>query len=133
MAKQYRRPLLTFYLPAPPRPDDVGQDFRTLPERTDPANSYLAALLRDVKARQSLAKELLEDDEESQPNRFVGSRRIQEGAQRVAEAITRDIAFDRSTFRRARTVEEAFNYLRGQVERAGVFVLLAGSLIEPVS
>jgi Zn-dependent peptidase ImmA (M78 family) len=128
MAKQYRRPLLTFYLAEPPRPDDVGQDFRTLPERTDPTNAFLAALLRDVKARQSLTKELLEDDEDAAPNRFVGSRHIREGADRVAHAISRDLEFDRRTFRTSRTVEDAFNYLRGQTEEAGVFVLLAGSL-----
>ena len=32
MAKQYRRPLLTFYMSAPPLKGDRGQDFRTLPE-----------------------------------------------------------------------------------------------------
>ena len=31
MVKQYRRPLVTFYLPEPPRTGDRGQDFRTLP------------------------------------------------------------------------------------------------------
>lgn len=128
MAKQYRRPLLTFYMPAPPRPDDVGQDFRTLPERTDPANNYLAALLRDVKARQSLTKEILEDDEEVRAVRFIGSRRMDEGVDQVANAIYQDIEFDRNLFRAARTVEDAFNYLRTQVEHAGVFVLLAGNL-----
>lgn len=128
MAKQYRRPLLAFYLPGPPRPDDVGQDFRTLPERTDPTNAFLAALLRDVKARQSLTKELLEDDEDTRPNRFVGSRHMREGPDQLADAIIHDVGFNRRTFRAARTVEDAFNYLRSQAERAGVFVLLAGSL-----
>src|SRR5262245_20669918 len=32
MAKQYHRPLLTFYLAQPPRKGDRGQDFRTLPD-----------------------------------------------------------------------------------------------------
>lgn len=128
MAKQYRRPLLTFYLPEPPRPDDVGQDFRTLPEKADPANNNLAALLRDVKARQSLTKELLEDDEEVRANTFIGSRRMDEGVEQVAQAITRDLQFERQAFRAARTVEDAFNYGRGQAERAGIFVLLAGNL-----
>lgn len=128
MAKQYRRPLLTFYMPAPPRPDDIGEDFRTLPERSDPANTYLAALLRDVKARQSLAKELLEDDDQSEPNRFVGSCHLRDGIHQVAETLSRDIEFDRAAFRATRTVEDAFNYIRGQAEKAGVFVLLAGSL-----
>lgn len=128
MAKQYRRPLLTFYLPESPREADVGEDFRTLPERADPANAFLAALLRDVKARQSLARELLEDDEDSEANSLIGSQRMVVGVQAFAETVMRDIGFEREAFRGARTVEEAFNYLRGQVEKAGVFVILAGSL-----
>jgi transcriptional regulator with XRE-family HTH domain len=31
MAKQYRRPLLTFYLTKPPRLGERGEDYRTLP------------------------------------------------------------------------------------------------------
>ena len=31
MSQQYRRPLLTFYLPERPKPAEIGQDFRTLP------------------------------------------------------------------------------------------------------
>lgn len=31
IAKQCRRPLVTFYLPVPPRKGDRGEDFRTLP------------------------------------------------------------------------------------------------------
>ena len=32
MARQYRRPLLTFYMSAPPRRGDRGQDFRPPPQ-----------------------------------------------------------------------------------------------------
>lgn len=128
MAKHYRRPLLTFFLPEPPRRDDVGEDFRTLPERTDPSNAYLDALLREIKSRQSLTRELLEDEEDHDPIRFVGSQRVENGVARVAQAIARDIGFDRALFRAARSYEEAFNYLRSQAEDAGVFVVLAGSL-----
>jgi Zn-dependent peptidase ImmA (M78 family) len=128
MAKQYRRPLLTFFLQEPPRQDDVGEDFRTLPERADPANAILATLLREIKSRQSLARELLEDDEDREANRFIGSQRMENGVARVADAIARDIEFSREAFRAARTYEDAFNYLRGQSEKAGAFVVLAGSL-----
>src|SRR5262245_37329746 len=48
MAKAYRRPLLVFYLSAPPQTGDRGQDFRTRPgpERYNPE---LDALIRDIK------------------------------------------------------------------------------------
>jgi Zn-dependent peptidase ImmA (M78 family) len=128
MAQQYRRPLLTFYLAAIPQPVDVGQDFRSLPDRGDPTNTLLAALLRDVKSRQSLIREAIEDDEDFRPVPFIGSRRQLDGVNVVAASIVKDIKFERDRFRQEQTVEAAFDYLRMCAEQAGVFVLLAGNL-----
>jgi len=128
MAKQYRRPLLTFYLPQVPLPADVGQDFRTLPEQGDPANALLDALLRDIKARQALVRELLEDDDDAEEVAFVASHQPQEGAAAIANAITQGVGFDRAIYRACMTREAAFAYLRTCAEHAGVYVLLAGNL-----
>jgi Zn-dependent peptidase ImmA (M78 family) len=128
MAKQYRRPLLTFYLPHVPRRADVGHDFRTLPEQGDPSNTLLDALLRDVKARQTLIRELLEDDDDTGEVAFVDSRQLGDGVHAIAQAIVAGIAFDRALYRAAPTREAAFAYLRACAERAGVYVLLVGSL-----
>ncbi len=128
MAKQYHRPLLTFYLPQVPRKADVGQDFRTLPEQGDPANALLDALLRDIKARQALVRELLEDDDDTEEVGFVASRRPANNVTLIANAIVEGIAFNRAHYRAAQTRDAAFAYLRACAERAGVYVLLAGSL-----
>lgn len=128
MAKQYHRPLLTFYLTQVPRKADVGQDFRTLPEQGDPANSLLDALLRDIKARQALVRELLEDDEDTEEVGFVASLQPASSIADIADAIVRGIAFNRARYRAAQTREAAFTYLRACAEQAGVYVLLAGSL-----
>src|SRR5437870_1386640 len=46
MSEKYHRPLLTFYLPEPPRKSDKGQDFRTLSDAPPPgAEALLDALL----------------------------------------------------------------------------------------
>src|SRR5574340_1622899 len=55
MAQAYRLPLIVFYLNAPPKTGDRGQDFRTLPGR-ERYNPELDALIRDVKGRQGLIK-----------------------------------------------------------------------------
>ena len=128
MAKQYRRPILTFYLPKIPRESDVGQDFRTLPARNDPTNTLLNALLRDIKARQALTRELLEDDEDAKPLGFIGSVNPTMNVEEVARIIARDIGFDRSMFRASDSVETAFALLRSNAESLGIFVLLAGNL-----
>lgn len=128
MAGLYRRPLLTFYLPAPPARAERGEDFRTLPDdqRIDSA-AMIDALVRDVRARQSQVRGLLEE-EEAQPLVAVAASRIEDGVQTVARCLAHWLQFDLGTFRRERTVENAFAYLRAAAERAGVFVLLIGNL-----
>jgi Zn-dependent peptidase ImmA (M78 family) len=128
MSERYRRSLLVFYLKDPPKRGDRGQDFRTvrggLPTSDD---ALLDALIRELKARQTIVKSLLEDeDAESLP--FIGSASMDDGAERVAQSIQLVINFSLAKFRGARTNEHAFAYLRGQVEHVGIFVLLVGDL-----
>lgn len=126
MSEQYHRPLLTFYLRSVPMADELGQDFRTLPDRGDPSNLLLVRLLRDVKARQSLAREALEEDDDAVEVALVGSRRGEKSPQALADAIVEALDFDRAKFRAQSTVDDAFTYLRTLIEAKGVFVLLAG-------
>ena len=129
MAKQYRRPLVTFYLPVPPAKGDRGEDFRTLPEdRSIAADALLDALIRDVKARQAVVRSLAEDDDEASPLAFVGSSSMQGSVKSVLASIKSTLAIDIADYRRQRTSEEAFSYLRNKAESAGIFVLLIGNL-----
>ncbi|HMS85240.1 MAG TPA: XRE family transcriptional regulator [Nitrospira sp.] len=128
MAKQYRRPLVTFYLPTPPRRGDRGEDFRTLPEnRSIAADALLDALIRDVKARQAVVRSLAED-EEAAPLAFVDSCSIRDGVQIVLTSIKSTLAISLAEYRRQKTAEEAFAYLRNKAESAGIYVLLIGNL-----
>lgn len=126
-AAAYRRPLLTFYLAAPPAPAAPIEDFRTLPDRSPEAEPLVQALVRDVRTRQALVRELLEDDEALEVG-FVGSLSLDQGASATAERLARSIGFDLPRFRAAPGTDQAFAYLRELVEAAGVFVLLIGDL-----
>jgi len=129
MAKQYRRPLLTFYLARPPAKGDRGQDFRTLPEDSLPEDEpLLDALIRDVVARQRMVRAALEDAEEADPLPFVGSTTAADGVQQVLSGIRETVGVTLEDFRAAQGPDEAFQLLRGHVEDAGVFVLLLGNL-----
>lgn len=88
MSQQYHRPLLAFYLPKPPRQGERGSDFRTLPEerRREDAPT-LDALVRDIRSRQALVRGLLEDDEDSERLRFVGSVTLDTAVTELAETI----------------------------------------------
>ena len=129
MAKVYRRSLLTFYLPAPPRKGDRGEDFRTVvADRTVEAEADVDALVRDLRARQSLVRAVLEDDEDVQPLAFVGSASMNGGVPALAKSIEQMLGITRAQYRAQKDAESAFALLRERAEHAGVFVLLAGNL-----
>ena len=132
MSKRYRRPLLTFYLPAPPQVGSRGKDFRTLPEGTPATDQALVdAVIRDIRARQTLVKQVLIDEKELEPLPFIGSANMKGGPARVASDIEHTLGFGRETFRSCRGAGDAFAYLRERVEAAGVFVLLVDNLGSP--
>ncbi|HQS95177.1 MAG: hypothetical protein B7X90_03020 [Novosphingobium sp. 17-62-19] len=126
MADKYHRPILTFYLPRVPAPPQFGQDFRALPDQGDESNILLATLLRDVKARQTLVRETLEEDDDAVEVKLVGSAKGIRDAAELSAAIACAIDFDRAAYRAQAKGEDAFAYLRTLVEAKGVFVLLAG-------
>lgn len=129
MAERYRRPLITFYLAAPPRLGARGEDFRTLPEGTSRSTeAILDALVRNIRTRQAIVRAALEDEDEATIRRFVGSVDIDDGVQAVAASIQGAIGFSLQQFRGAPGFDAAFQVLRAKTERAGVFVLLTGDL-----
>lgn len=129
MSEKYRRPLLTFYLPKPPRESDIGRDYRTLPaEQAVGSEALLNALLRNVHARQMLVRAALEDVEEDEPLQFVGSANMNDGVDTLVGSMREALGFSLADFRAENTVTDAFAALRAAVERTGVFVLLMGNL-----
>jgi Zn-dependent peptidase ImmA (M78 family)/transcriptional regulator with XRE-family HTH domain len=129
MAKAYRRSLLTLYLPAPPRKGDRGEDFRTVvAEQTVEAEADVDTLVRDLRARQSLVRAVLEDDEDVNPLEFVGSATMDVGVQTLTRSIEQMLGVTRVQYRAQKDAESAFGLLRERAEHAGVFVMLAGNL-----
>ena len=129
MSQQYRRPLLTFYLSQPPRRADRGGDFRSLPaSNTSVDDGLLDALVRDIKARQSMVRAALEEIEEVHRLPFVGSSRILEGQPAITQSVRDLLGIDLSTYRAQRNASAAFGLLREKAESVGIFVLLKGDL-----
>ena len=130
MAKQYRRPLLTFYLAQPPGRGDWGKDFRApLADRSQRDEAVLNALVRNVQARQGLLREaMLDDDDDLAPLSFVASVTIHTPVTQVVASIRDTLGLQLNDFRAARNPDEAFRLLRFRAERAGIFVLVLGNL-----
>ena len=129
MSKQYRRPLLTFYLPKPPLKGDRGVDFRTLPgDAYSLGDALLDTLLREMRARQSMVRAVLEDEDEAVPLPFVGSHTIADGQPAVLDSLRTLLNIQLAEYRAQRGADAAFNLLRTRAEREGIFVLLKGDL-----
>ena len=130
MAKQYRRPLLTFYLAQPPRRGNWGRDFRAPGvDRSRREEALLDALVRNVQARQGLLRSaMLDDDDDIVPLSFVGSATIDTPVDRLVATIRDTLALQLSDFRSERDSDAAFRLLRSHAEQAGVFVLVLRNL-----
>lgn len=133
MANVYRQPVVVFYLDSEPLKSDTGEDFRTLPQKSQDSlgNARLEILLSIVKARQSITRDLLED-EDSEPLHFVASARTAMGIEHVANDIVRTLGFDLEQYRRRPSQPEvAFKYLRDCIQNIGIYVLLMSDLGHP--
>ena len=129
MADAYRRPLLTFYLPRPPVTGDRGADFRTArSESSFEGDALLDALIRDIRARQSMVRAALEDEEEAEPLTFINSHRMEDGPGALLASVRRVLGVELADFRVEANASDAFNLLRRNAESAGIFVLIKGDL-----
>lgn len=128
MAQKYRRPLLTFYLEAPPKKGDRGEDFRSIPDRQTDSEALIDALVRDIRARQGTVRDVLLDDDAHARLPFVGSAKMEDGSDSVLASIRDIIRLEIGVFRAQPSPERAFALLRSRAEAAGIFVLLIGNL-----
>jgi Zn-dependent peptidase ImmA (M78 family) len=129
MSNQYKKPLLTFYMKNPPEKADRGEDFRTLSGETSlRENAIVDTLIGDVKARQSVLREALLEEDEAEELVFIGSINSKEKIASVVEKIKFTLNFDLREFRKYKVADDAFKYLRSATEAIGVYTLLTGNL-----
>jgi len=128
MAQKYHRSLLVFYLGEPPRKGDRGQDFRRAPGTSAPEyDPTLDALIRDIRGRHSIVKDLLEQTDSKRVD-YVASVTTNVPPAELAQRITERLGLSLADFRQKANVQSAFGYLREKIEASGTFVLLLGNL-----
>ena len=131
MAQHYRRPLLAFYLAAPPPRGDRGTDFRMLTSaRSSETDALIDALVRDVRSRQHMVRATLEAEDEAESLPFVGTLMSAAGKAPALEALRNVLGqtLNATQYYAQSTAQDAFALLRSRAEAAGVFVLLKGDL-----
>ncbi len=134
MARQYRRPLITFYMSGPPRKGDRGADFRTLDqEQFDTHHHLVDALVREVRSRQSMVRAVMEAEREAKRLPFVGKMQgidlLSVHTSDAIDAICQEFNLELpAQYYSQPNANNAFGLLRSKAEAAGVFVLLKGNL-----
>ncbi|GJL52788.1 MAG: DNA-binding protein [Nitrospirales bacterium] len=129
MSKHYRRPLLTFYLSDKPRIGNRGQDYRTLPEAVEITQEALVdVVIRDIRARQALVRNVLEDEDEAAKLPFISSLKMSDGVNTAITSLKKHLKWKLNDYRNQPDIDKAFAFLRGKAEEAGVFVLLIDNL-----
>ncbi len=85
-------------------------------------------MVRDIKARQSMVRAVLEDEDEAEPLPFVGSHRRSDGKTAVLGSLSALVGVGLSAYRAQPNPSAAFALLRASVEASGIFVTLKGDL-----
>ena len=123
----YHRSSIVFYLDEPPSPSRKMHDFRSSRVEMPPEqDARLAALVRDIKARQAILKMVLEEEEEAEHLDFVASMEMDDGVEAVVKQISSALEFEPGT--KCKNADDLFKKLRNCTESLGVFVLLVSDL-----
>ncbi|MFC1860763.1 ImmA/IrrE family metallo-endopeptidase [Chloroflexota bacterium] len=130
IAKAYRRPVLTFFLPEPPSQVTRLQDFRTVGSKVIESETFspeFSAFIRKLDALQISLRDLLETIN-TKPLPFIGTINLESPHVEVAKMIRGLLNYSFEDQRKARTPETVFSELRHHAEDIGIFVLLEGNL-----
>jgi len=130
LAKAYRRPVLTFFLPEPPIKQTRLQDFRTIGSRAIDSDAFspeFSALLRQIEALQLNIHDLLLDTG-SKPLSFVASITPNATPFQVAQQIRSLLEYSFENQRDTGDYDQVFSDIRTKAEQQGIFILLEGNL-----
>ncbi len=130
LAKAYRRPVLTFFLPEPPRKKTRLEDFRTIGGKDIDSDAFgpeFSALLRQIEALQLNMYDLLLDTG-SKPLPFVASVSPNTTPVQVAQHIRNLLDYSFDNQKAAGDYNRVFSDIRTKAEQQGVFILLEGNL-----
>ncbi len=130
LAKAYRRPVLTFFLPQPPIKQTRLKDFRTIGNKSFDSDDFspeFSALLRQIEALQTSLHDLVIDAGNS-PINIVGSLNFDFTPDQITQKMRSMLEYSFDSQRSAKGFDDVFSNIRSKIEQQGVFVLLVGNL-----
>jgi Zn-dependent peptidase ImmA (M78 family)/transcriptional regulator with XRE-family HTH domain len=128
LAKAYRRPLATFFLPGPPEKMAGTEDYRTVAGGASKADSPEFSALRRKVAVLHRALRDLSIDAGSQELAFIGSLSDRTPVPNFVGDMRRALGVGTEDQMRAKDEDGLFRFLRSAAQGAGIYVLLMGDL-----
>lgn len=128
LGRVYKRPIVVFYLSAPPKRFQAMHDYRRLPGGVPEAESHeLRFEIRRARYRRSVALELVRELGESPPA-FKGRCQLSDDPEESAARLSRILGMDNGHRAVCRTPYDTLNAWRDAVERQGVLVFQASGV-----
>jgi Zn-dependent peptidase ImmA (M78 family) len=128
IAKAYRRPLLTFFLPNPPMIETRLQDFRTIGDKViEKPSPEFDAFRRQVEVLQKGLQTLVQNDG-GKPLDFIGSVKMDYLPEKLADNMHKILGYSADDQQKIKDSDELFNMLRDKAGKAGIFVLRKADL-----
>ncbi len=130
LAKAYRRPVLTFFLPQPPVKETRITDFRTVGSKvvdSEAFSSEFSALLRRIEALQVSLHDLTRQAGAKRLP-FVGSANTHVRPNQVVQSIRTTLGYPLDAQKRLGDSNQVFSDIRAKAEEHGIFALLEGNL-----
>jgi Zn-dependent peptidase ImmA (M78 family) len=119
LAEVYKRPLVVFYLPEPPRDFDALRDFRRLPADVPDESHQLASEIRWAHEMREIALEVYRVMEEPIPELDINTKLV-EPVHVAAERLRTALDLQPERIREVTDWYEAYRIRRGALESAGV-------------
>ena len=112
-----------------PFEDETEAQFRLATDDLTPREQgELRAFVREMRNRQAILRDALEEYGTRSRSSGVGSLREGVGRQPITSRIRSILDFTVDEYRAQRSPEAGFRFLRGQAEAAGAYVILSGDL-----
>lgn len=124
LAKRFHVPVGFLFLPEPPPVELAIPDYRSAPARRPPSTELLDVLAQ-MEQRQEWMRTFLSEEGEP-PLAFVGSARVGDPVEAVADSIRQTLGLDRLWAAGTANQDEALRRLREAAEQARILVFTMG-------
>lgn len=128
LARLYQRPLMTFFLPKPPRAVDVLVDFRTVGSTVHQHDTPTFSKLKRRLINLQIGLSNIVQSSEKRTLDLIGCATINDDISFLIDKIRQKINLSFLDQCKAKNEDDLFKIIREKIQQKGIFVILEGDL-----